>query len=156
MKRLLLSLLSLLSFSAFSQIAIDDVGDGWKSRVDSAITIIAQVSPEAKALLDSTTNRVEFWLGDRSSTRPEPGGKKGTILLAVDEIDLGIYNIAAVLVHESFHLHIHRIKFKMKPTDEEIAAYIWEMMFLKQIPNCPPWLIINAEYQIKLLSSENR
>lgn len=152
MKGFLLAIF-LAPIAAFSQIRVDDVGDGWKSKVDSAIVLIKQTSPQAAALLDSTTIHIEFWLGDRSSTRPDPKGGKGTILLAVDEIELGIQNIAAVLVHESFHLHIHKIKYKMAQRDEEVAAYVWEIMFLKQIPNCPDWLIINAEYQIRTLSS---
>jgi hypothetical protein len=155
MKRFILAIL-LAPLCASAQIKIDDVGDGWKAKVDSAMFIISQVSPHAKALIDSTTEHVEFWLGDRSSTRPDPKGGKGTILLAVDEIELGVVNIAAVLVHESFHLHIHRIKYKMAATDEEIAAYVWELAFLKQVTSCPSWLIRNAEYQIRTLSTQNR
>lgn len=154
MKGFLLAIF-LAPIAAFSQIRVDDVGDGWKSKVDSAIVLIRQTSPQAAALLDSTTIHVEFWLGDRSSTRPDPKGGKGTILLAVDEIELGIQNIAAVLVHESFHLHIHKIKYKMSPKDEEVAAYVWEIMFLKQVKDCPDWLIINAEYRIRSLSAGN-
>lgn len=152
----LITLLLMIPISAIAQIRVDDVGDGWKAKVDSAITLIANVSPQAKALLDSTTEHVEFWLGDRSSTRPDPKRGKGTILLAVDEIGLGVTNIAAVLVHESFHLHLYNIKYTMKPEDEEIAAYVWELMFLKQVVGCPYWLLKNAEYQIKTISSGNR
>jgi hypothetical protein len=155
MKRFLIALL-FAPLCASAQIKVDDVGDGWKAKVDSAILVIATVSPHAKALLDSTTIRIEFWLGDRSSTRPDPKGNRGTILLAVDEIELGVMNIAAVLVHESFHLHIHRIKYKMSATDEEIAAYVWELAFLKQVVGCPAWLIRNAEFQIRTLSTQNR
>ncbi len=138
------------------QIVVDDVGDGWKKKVDSAMTLVKTVSPDAWALIDSTTNRVEFWLGDRSSTRPDPNFKKGTILLAVDEIDLGVINIAAVLVHESLHLSFHQKKFGLDPIQEEVTAYLWELAFLLQVPNCPVWLVKNAEYQIMTLRSKNR
>lgn len=148
--------LLLVSFPilATAQIRVDNVGDGWKARVDSAIQLVKEVSPTAWALLDSTTANVEFWLGDRSSTRPDPTFKKGTILLAVDEIEFGIVNIAAVLVHESFHLSLHQRQFKIESNQEEITAYVWELLFLMQVPNCPLWLIHNAESQIKLIQSK--
>lgn len=154
MRILLLILISLPTVLS-AQIKIDDVGDGWKNKVDSAVTLIKTVSPDAWSLLDSTTANIEFWLGDRSSTRPDPNFKKGTILLAVDEIELGIVNIAAVLVHESLHLSFHQKQFKLDPKQEELTAYLWELLFLSQVPNCPLWLIYNAESQIKIIYSEN-
>jgi len=153
MRTIFIILLS-FPFTAFGQILIDDVGDGWKKKVDSAIVLIKKVSPYAWAVLDNSTNRVEFWLGDRSSTRPDPNFGKGTILMAVDEIELGIVNMAAVLVHESLHLHFHQNKLGLEPNHEEITAYLWELVFLIQVPSCPVWLIKNAEYQISTLQSE--
>lgn len=150
-KLILLLLICTISIVANAQIKVDDVGDGWKLKVDSAIQLIGRTSIDAKNLLDSSTARVEFWLGDRSSTRPDPDRKRGTILLAVDEIGLGIENIAAVLVHESFHLHIYNLGYKLDPIDEERWAYTWELLFLTQVQNCPHWLILNAEYQINAL-----
>jgi hypothetical protein len=152
--RILFILIMSLPTLVSAQIKIDDVGDGWKVKVDSAITLIKKVSPDAWLLLDSTTSNVEFWLGDRSSTRPDPNFKKGTILLAVDEIELGVVNIAAVLVHESLHLSFHQRKFALEPKQEELTAYLWELLFLVQVPNCPLWLIQNAEAQIKTIYSE--
>jgi hypothetical protein len=154
MKRLLI-ILSLLPINLFGQILVDDVGDGWKNKVDSAICLIQTVSPEASALLTRTTNRVEFWLGDRSSTRPDPNLGQGTILLAVDEIGLGIINIAAVLVHESLHLFLHQTQAGLQPDHEEATAYFWELIFLEKVPNCPTWLIINAETQLKAIGTGN-
>lgn len=151
MKRLLL-LLMIVPVITPAQIKIDDVGDGWKKKVDSAISLISATSDQADMLVRATTGRIEFWLGDRSSVSYPRDSTKGTILLAVGELKLGIENIAAVIVHESFHLHIAKIRHKMKSREEEIAAYAWELVFLKQIPNCPNWLILNAEYQIDALS----
>lgn len=153
--RTLLIILICLPTLLKAQIQVDDVGDGWKSKVDSAITLIKSVSPEAWSVLDSTTSHIEFWLGDRSSTRPDPNFNKGTILLAVDEIELGIVNIAAVLVHESLHLSFHQKQLKIDQNQEEITAYVWELLFLMKVPNCPIWLIHNAESQIKLIYSRN-
>ena len=42
MKQLLLCLSLFLSFNLFSQIRIDDVGDGWKQTVEQAINLIKQ------------------------------------------------------------------------------------------------------------------
>jgi len=147
---LLLSMPSLL----FGQIVIDEVGDGWKAKVDSAIQLIKTNAPEAYRVLEENTNHIEFWIGDMSTTAPDPKKGKGTILIAVDEIELGIYNLAAVLVHESLHLHFHRKGIKMDPIQEEITAYAWEKLFLIQLPNCPMWLIQNADFQIRQLSEK--
>jgi len=152
--RTIFIVLMLLPTLLSAQIKVDDVGDGWKSRVDSAIQLIQKVSPDAWALLDSTTNKVEFWLGDRSSTRPDPAFGKGTILLAVDDIELGVFNVAAVLVHESLHLSFHQKKLRLEAKQEELTAYLWELLFLMQVPGCPFWLIHNAEYQIKTIYSD--
>jgi hypothetical protein len=151
-----LSILALLiPLQLFGQIKVDDVGDGWKAKVDSAITLVQTVSPEAYRILLTSTDRVEFWLGDRSSTRPDPNYQKGIILLAVDEMQLGVVNIAAVLVHESLHLHFHRTQTKLDQKQEEVTAYFWELIFLLSVPNCPDWLIINAETQMKAIGERN-
>ena len=39
-KNALISFFLLITTSLFSQITIDDVGDGWKSKVDSALVLI--------------------------------------------------------------------------------------------------------------------
>lgn len=152
----LIVILMMLPVAAFSQIQVDDVGEGWKARVDSALVMIQQTSPEAWALIDTNVAKVEFWLGDRSSTVPASHGKKGTILLAVDEIELGVYNIAAVIVHESIHLHMWRKGIKLPAIQEEITAYCWELMFLTRLPGCPAWLEYNAIYQIGQLQQQNK
>jgi hypothetical protein len=148
-------ILILLPIQVIGQIRVDDVGDGWKAKVDSAITLVRNTSPEAYKVLVNSTSNVEFWLGDRSSTRPNPDFTKGTILLAVDEIELGIVNISAVLVHESLHLYFHQVKANLDPNHEEATAYFWELIFLFKVPNCPNWLIINAETQLKAIGSQN-
>lgn len=155
MKNLFL-LIMMLPFAAFSQIHIDEVGDGWKAKVDSALVLIKQTSPEAWAVVESSTAKIEFWIGDRSSTIPAKNGAKGTILIAVDEVPLGIYNIASVIVHESIHLHFLRTGVSMPPVQEEISAYCWELIFLNRVPNCPDWLKYNAIYQISQLQANNR
>ena len=151
----LIFVLILLPIQAIAQIKVDDVGDGWKAKVDSAITLVKDVSPEAYKVLIGSTDRVEFWLGDRSSTRPDPDYNRGTILLAVDEIELGVVNIAAALVHESLHLRFHQNRTKLEPDHEEATAYFWELLFLLKVPNCPEWLIINAETQLKAIGNRN-
>ncbi len=42
MKQLLLCLSLFLSFNLFSQLRVDDVGDGWKQTVEQAIDLIKQ------------------------------------------------------------------------------------------------------------------
>ena len=59
--RLFLLLLFVTLFSPiYSQIKIDDVGDGWKSKVDSAIVLIKEKDPEKYNLLMTHCKEVEF------------------------------------------------------------------------------------------------
>lgn len=124
----------------FSQIKIDDVGDGWKSKVDSAIVLIKNTDPEKYQVLINNCERVEFIIGDHSTTLPPK-----TIVITVKDVQHpSINNIAAILVHESFHLKIWNANVKLTPKEEEKAAYTWEYDFLCKLPHVEDWLFLNA------------
>ena len=51
LKNALISLFIFLPILGFSQIKIDDVGDGWKMKVDSAVSVIKNSDPDKYNIL---------------------------------------------------------------------------------------------------------
>ena len=128
----------------FAQIKVDDVGDGWKPKVDSAISLIQQRDPEKYEVLIKNCNKVEFIIGDFSTTKPP-----NVIAITTRDMKIGsINNIAAILVHESYHLKLWNEGIKIDPKKEEKEAYSWEYDFLCKLPNVEDWLFLNAIKQI--------
>jgi len=122
-----------------AQIKIDDVGDGWKSKVDSAIKLIKSIDTVKYNLLKESCSNVRFWTGGFSTT------EDSCILISAKEAKYGSVNdIAACLVHESLHLYIQRNHISMNPLDEEQLCYLYELDFLFQIKNVEPWLLQHA------------
>jgi hypothetical protein len=148
MKQLLLCLSLFLSVNLFSQIKIDDVGDGWKNKVELAIEVIKQYDPEKYTLLIENCEHISYSLLPFSTT--ENGT---TILIAQKEIIVGnINDLAATLVHESLHLFILKNKLLMPENYEEVICYTYELEMLLKIPNVEPWLIEHAQKQIEFYS----
>jgi hypothetical protein len=148
MKIWIVSILLILSSYSFSQIKITDVGDGWKGKVEQALDTIQKYDKEKYYLIMETCKVVAYWNGGFSTT--ESGN---TITIPTKEMNNGnIYNIAAILVHESLHLYFLTTKFKLDPNVEEVIAYQHELEFLKMVPCVDEWLIKNAENKIKFYS----
>jgi hypothetical protein len=142
-KNALITLLLIPTF-AFAQIKVDDVGDGWKPKVDSAISLIQQRDPEKYEVLIKNCNKVEFIIGDFSTTKPP-----NVIAITTKDMKIGsINNIAAILVHESYHLKLWNEGIKIDPKKEEKEAYHWEYDFLCKLSNVEDWLFLNAINQI--------
>jgi len=130
----------ILSTTLFAQIKIDDVGDGWKSKVDSALRIIEKTDQEVYKEVISNCNYITFWLGNFSTTTDS-----STIMISTKDMKIGsVNNIACIIVHESHHLLLKKNKVKMSPKDEELACYMFEYEFLKKIPNPEDWLTIHV------------
>ena len=140
LKNALISLFIFLPILGFSQIKIDDVGDGWKMKVDSAISVIKNSDPDKYNILIENCKHVEFIIGDYSTTKPPD-----VIAITVKDMKRGsLNNIAAILVHESYHLMLfnnHRI---INANTEEKEAYMYEYDFLCKLPNVEDWLFLNA------------
>jgi len=150
MKQLLVCLISCIPFLAFSQIRIDDIGDGWKAKVEQALTVIQQTDCEKYDLLMSTCKHVSYSTATFATT--ESGT---TILIPRREIVVGnINDIAAILVHESLHLYMLQNKLIMPEADEEVLCYAYELEFLLQIPGVEMWLLDHARKQIAYFSSK--
>ena len=149
MKALLLFILtSLITSFSSSQIRIDKSGDGWDRKIDSALMLIKQTDIEKYQLIDSVCSRVEFWSSGFSSNEGSYGNK-GTILVAVKDVQLNsINNLAVVLVHESLHLHVLQKGYIIIPEQEEAWCYRYELGFIDKLKNPEPWLKQHAIRQL--------
>lgn len=127
-----------------SQIKIDDVGDNWRLRVDSALQIIKKYDTTNYGIILEYCKKVSFWNGNFSTVEDSQ-----TIVITRKDINHScLNNIAAILVHESHHLQIINEKIKYNPIDEEILCYYTELDFLRKIPNVEVWLINHAKKMI--------
>ena len=87
---------------------ITDVGDGWKGKVEQALDTIQKYDIEKYYLIMETCKVVAFWNGGFSTTESD-----SIITIPSKEMNNGnIYNIAAILVHESLHLYFLTTYFK--------------------------------------------
>ena len=138
----LLLILFLIVFNA-PRIIIDDVGDGWKSDVQLALDRIKKTDIEKYKVIIKHCNHIGFWNGNFSTT------EDSTILISSRDAKLkNINNIAAILVHESMHLCIKHDKIKIVKENEEYMCYVYELDFLRQIPNVEQWLIEHTQSQL--------
>jgi len=149
--KLLVKCLSLIPFLTFGQIRIDDVGDGWKGKVEQALQVVQQTDCEKYEMIVSTCTHISYSTANFATT--ESGN---TILIPRREIMAGnINDIAAILVHESLHLYILQTKMSMPEADEELLCYAYELEFLLQIPGVEQWLLDHARKQIAYFSSKS-
>ena len=148
MKIWLLLICMFIFTQLFGQIKITDVGDGWKGKVERALDTIKKYDTERYNLVLKTCKVVAFWNGGYSTTESDT-----IITIPAREINNdNIYNICAILVHESMHLYVRQLHFKIEPNKEEVLCYLYELEFLHNLPNVDGWLIKNAQNKINLYS----
>jgi hypothetical protein len=148
MKKFVL-LLCLLPHVLCSQINVHKAGDGWDSIVKQAILLIAKTSPDHYKMLTDHVDVIEFWNENYSSNNIVDG--KGVIVVSINDIKLGsLNNIAAVLIHETYHLHMMSLPYIVSGREEEYQAYSFELKFLKLLPNVEPDLLEFTKEQVKL------
>ena len=140
-------MISLMFWSySISQINIVDVGDGWKGKVQQALDTIQKYDTVKYNNLITKCNNIGYWNNTFATTEPPH-----TILIPTSEMNFGnIYNICAILIHESYHLLI--FGRNMNPNQEEYWAYSYELDFLTKVPNVDGWLIQNAQNKINYYS----
>ena len=142
----LIFFLLLLPTLTFGQITVQDVGDEWKSKVDSAIELIKKTDTISYQILIENCKDVEFIIGKYSTTKPPY-----TIAITTKDMNLNsINNIAAVLVHESYHLFIYNNKIRYSINEEEAVCYQREYDFLCKLSDVEDWLFLNAMNNIIL------
>lgn len=139
MKKLLLLLL--LPIMSYSQITIDDVGDGWKAKVEQALIVIQTNDVEAYDMVKKHCKKISYLVSTFSTTQ-----NGDTVLITTNDMNANsINNIAAIIVHESFHLKALHDNYGLTEQEEESKAYKIELKFLQKIPNVEQWLINNAK-----------
>ena len=139
-KNALITIGLLLTTTLFSQIQIDDVGDGWKLKVDSALTLIKNTSPAHYKEVSEYCNHITYWMGSFSTTQDS-----STVVISVRDMKMGsVNNLACIIVHESHHLAILKKKIVMEPKKEELECYQYEYTFLQMVPNAEDWLTIHV------------
>jgi hypothetical protein len=142
MKFLISIYILLCSYSAIGQIKIPDVGDGWKAKIDSALTVVKTNDLPKYKLIINVCNRIDFWNASFATTESK------TIIVPTKELQAGVINdLAAILVHESLHLFYEQNHLHVTVAAEEADCYFYEFDFLSKIPNVEPWLLKNAYKQ---------
>ena len=129
----------LLPIISFSQIRISDIGD-WKPRIQEAIELIKVTDPAKYDLLIDNCDNIEFIIGDFSTTKPPK-----TIVINTRDMRLNSINdIAAALVHESYHLYLYSKCEELTERAEELICYQYEYTFLCKLPSVEGWLFKNV------------
>ena len=134
--------------SSISQINIADVGDGWKGKVQQALDTIQKYDTVKYNNIITKCNNIGYWNNTFATTEPP-----NTIIIPTSEMNFGnIYNICAILIHESYHLLLYGRN--MDPNQEEYWAYSYELDFLMKVPNVDGWIIQNAQTKKETFSQE--
>lgn len=130
MKKLFtITLFLLFSLNLFSQVVIDDVGDNWKVKIETALELIKTYDVEKYKTILSVCERISYWNGNYSTTEG-----LNTIVISNKEMNsTSIQNIAVVIIHESYHLNCLK-QPNIDENLEEYKAYIYELDFLSRLP----------------------
>ena len=96
----------------------------------------------------SQVDEIEFWNEAYSSNAKT--SKKGVVVISSKDIALNsINNLAAVIVHESYHLFLTGVL--LSENEEEYQCYSYELKFLKMLSYVEPDLLAFTTEQIKKL-----
>ena len=142
-------LIFLFTIQSFSQIIIDDVGDGWKQKVEMGLEVIQKTDSFKYNTVTNQCKRIGFWNGNFSTTE-----SSDVILISQKDIQVGnINNLSAIIIHESKHLYYRNNNIFLDERVEEILCYQYELDFLKKIPLVEDWLIKHSENMINYYRS---
>ena len=142
--RFITLLMLLFSIQSFSQIVIDDVGEGWKTKVEESLGVIQKVDSSKYNVVIKQCKRIGFWNNKFSTTEGDD-----VILISKKDIQSGnINNLSAIIIHESKHLYYKNNNIFLDERDEEILCYQYELDFLKQMTLVEDWLIKHCENMV--------
>lgn len=142
-------LLVFLPIMTSAQIKIDDVGDGWAKKVDSALAIIEKYDPQSYKHVIENCDLITYWLGSHSTSQ-----YPSSVVIAVQDMKINsINNIACIIVHETVHLKLHNKGVNLSGNREELIAYTIEKNFAERIPNIEPWILKHIDKQIELYAA---
>jgi hypothetical protein len=135
-KNALIFFFLLITTNLCSQILVDDVGDGWKLKVESALILIKQTSPEHWEEVQKYCSHITYWMGDFSST-----SDSSTVMISIKDMKIeSINNLACIIIHETHHLYIAKNNILLSVSKEELECYLWELRFLNKVPDSEYWL----------------
>ena len=105
MKHLLFFSLLLLTTPIFSQIKVEDVGDGWKNKIELALDLIKRTDSNYYNHVIDNCEHIGFWAGKYSTN-------EGTsIYMTKYDFEMNsIQNLACIIVHESKHIEFSKNK----------------------------------------------
>ena len=147
----LLAIFLISPLLAFSQIRIDDVGDGWKGLVEQALKVIETTDTAKYNLITQYCTQITYGLQPFSTIESDH-----VIILPTAEMKKGIVNdIAAAIVHESLHLYFIHNSIGTNVQAEEAICYAYELEFLKQIPGVEQFLLDHALRQYLYFSEKD-
>ena len=142
--RFIILLMLFFTTQSFSQIIIDDVGEGWKKNVEKSLEVIQKVDSSKYDVVIKQCKRIGFWNNKFSTTEGND-----VILISKQDIQSGnINNLSAIIIHESKHLYYRNNNIFLDERNEEILCYQYELDFLKKIPLVENWLIKHCENMI--------
>ena len=119
----LLAIFLISPLLAFSQIRIDDVGDGWKGLVEQALKVIETTDTAKYNLVTQYCTQITYGLQPFSTIESDH-----VIILPTAEMKKGIVNdIAAAIVHESLHLYFIHNSIGTNVQAEEAICYAYEL-----------------------------
>jgi hypothetical protein len=139
MRFFILSISLIIWLDLTSQIKIDQAGDNWSLKIDSALMLIKESSLDHHILVLENCKQISFF-NSRYSSNSGKYKEKGTIFISSGDIEFGIQNLAMVIVHESLHLMYTRKAIIISPEEEELSCYYFELQLLNKFKNPDPFL----------------
>lgn len=132
------------------QMVIDKAGDYWDYDVIKAIELIEKTDEDSYKNLFEYCDKITFW-NQKYSTNFGTCTNKGIITLSsYDMKSHDVNDVAAALVHESYHLRLRYMCITLPVETEESLCYQYEYNFLKKIPDINPLLLYHCKrYMIK-------
>lgn len=144
MKHLLFFTLLLFTTPIFSQIKVEDVGDGWKNKIELALEIIKKTDSNYYSHVINNCKHIGFWSGKYSTN------EDSSIYMTKYDFEMNsIQNLACIIVHESKHIELSKNKIVLSEKEEECICYTYEKEFLFKVEVPERRLLENVFYRLE-------
>lgn len=144
MKHLLFFTLLLFTTPIFSQIKVEDVGDGWKNKIELALQLIKKTDSNYYSHVINNCKHIGFWSGKYSTN------EDSSIYMTKYDFEMNsIQNLACIIVHESKHIELSKNKIVLSEKEEECICYTYEKEFLFKVEVPERRLLENVFYRLE-------
>lgn len=144
MKHLLFLTLLLFTTPIFSQIKVEDVGDGWKNKIELALELIKKTDSNYYSHVINNCKHIGFWSGKYSTN------EDSSIYMTKYDFEMNsIQNLACIIVHESKHIELSKNKIVLSEKEEECICYTYEKEFLFKVEVPERRLLENVFYRLE-------